>query len=153
MPKDLKTWLREMPPESEIDGRIGDLESELELLRAIKQVRAHSPAAESSQPQARPEIENKNGALPPEVLALRSRLSDQRERILRAILAQRNGRATIPDVVAAVDPNDRANIASNMQRMVKARLLARVGRGRYGLTPAAKQLMHSISTNNGGPDL
>jgi hypothetical protein len=152
-PQDLKTWLEAIPPESEIDGRIGEVENELELLRAIKQVRAHSAAPERTggEPEAKPSTESDDGALPPEVEALRPRLSAQRLRILRAILRQQNGRATIPDVVAAVDPGDRKNIASNMQRMVKARLLSRAGRGRYGLTPGAKRLIRSMDEE--GADL
>lgn len=150
MPQDLKAWLAAMPPESEVDGRISEVENELELLRAIKQVRAHTMEGSA---KAGP-TEAQNGALPPEVEALRSRLSEQRLRILDAIRSQRNGRATIPEVVSAVDPNDRANIASNMQRMVKARLLSRAGRGRYGLTPGAKQLIQSMdvdgATNGSG---
>jgi hypothetical protein len=141
MPQDLKTWLEAIPPESEIDGRISEVENELELLRAIKQVRAQPESASELKPESEPE--SQNGTLPPEVEALRSRLSAERIRILRAILDHRNGRATIPEVVLIVDPNDRANIASNMQRMVKARLLSRTGRGRYTLTRGAARLIRS----------
>ncbi len=149
MPQDLKTWLGAIPPESEIDGRISEVENELELLRAIKQVRAHAPAAERAAPE--PEPAHENGALPAEAEKLRSRLSPERVRILRAILSHQNGRATIPETVSALgDPNDRPNIASNMQRMVKARLLSRVGRGRYALTPNAAQLIHGL--DDGGSD-
>jgi hypothetical protein len=151
MSQDLKTWLKAIPPESEIDGRISEVESELELLRAIKQVRAHSPAAEQAARESEPESEDQNGALPADAEALRSRLSTERIRILRAILSHQNSRATIPDVVRALDdPDDRANIASNMQRMIKARLLSRVGRGRYALTTSAAQLIRSLDDDSAG---
>jgi hypothetical protein len=154
MAQNLKAWLAAIPPESEIDGRISEVESELELLRAIKQVRVHAPTAEPaehgaeptspSKPQPASEPDPQNGSLPPEVEALKSRLSPVRIRILRAIFGHRN-RATIPDVVAVLgDPDDRDNIASNMQRMVKAKLLSRTGRGTYALTRGAAQLVRSM---------
>jgi hypothetical protein len=146
MAQDLKTWLEGIPPEGEIDGRIGEVENELELLRAIKQVRAHSPVADRSPepPPGDTEDALENGKLPADVEVLRRRLSDERIKILRAILRQKNARATIPEVVSAVDPNDRDNIASNLQRMVKARLVSRAGRGRYRVTPGAAQLVRSM---------
>src|ERR1700744_2844831 len=156
---DLKAWLEAMPPESEIESRISEVENELELLRAIKQIQTHALSSEAERtPPAptrteAPQAPSQNGALPPEVEALRSRLSEPRIRIIRAILDHRNSRATIPEVVNALgDPKDRPNVASNMQRMIKARLLSRVGRGRYGVTPNAAQLVRSLPDDD-DPDV
>jgi len=161
MSQALKAWLKAIPPESEIDGRISEVENELELLRAVKQVHAHGASVEGAEPtepaqgveralpESASEPEQQNGTLPPEVEALRSRLSEPRIRILRAIMGHRN-RATIPEVAAILETG-RDNIASNMQRMVKAKLLSRHGRGSYSLTRPAAQLMHNMddASSNG----
>jgi hypothetical protein len=152
MAQELRAWVNGIPPESEIESRIDEIEGELELLRvALKQVRAHGGEADKSAPSSEPAAPSQNGALSPEAEALRGRLSDARLRIMRAILSQRSTKPTIPEIVAAVDPDDRKNTESNLHRMVTARLLTRAGRGRYRLTPAAAELVRSLDASAGDP--
>jgi predicted transcriptional regulator len=138
MTQDLTTWLAQMPPASEIEARINEIENELELLQALKQVRAHASGGNKTavdNSEAEPQ-----GPSPGE---LRKRLSTERLPILRTILAAADKRASIPQVAQATG-GDRANIASNMQRMVPAGLLIREGRGFYSVTSAAQSLLREM---------
>jgi hypothetical protein len=138
MTQDLKTWLAAMPPEEEIEARISEVETELELLTTLRQVRSHARAQNGEQPApVEPEQEAPSAEL------LRKRLSPERVPILRAILAAPDKRASIPQIVDAID-GERTNIASNMQRMVPAELLAREGRGLYTVTPGAEALIREM---------
>jgi len=135
--QDLTTWLAEMPPEHEIDAKIAEIEGQLELLRAMKQLQSRRLGSNGAV-----DAPSKAQAIPSE--ALLKRLSPERVEILRAILDRPAGQASIPDVVARVK-GDRNNTASNMQRMISADLLNRVGRGMYQLSEGALELMQQLS--------
>jgi hypothetical protein len=134
MTQDLKAWLAAMPPESEIEARISEVEDELELLQALKQVRAHARSQNGSRPTEAKDID---------LDTLRKRLSTERIAILRVILARGEAGASIQQVVQATE-GDRTNIASNLQRMVPAELLERAGRGLYAVTPEGQALIREL---------
>jgi DNA-binding IclR family transcriptional regulator len=123
-----------MPPETEIEARISEVEDELELLQALRQVRAHARGQNGSRPTEAKDVD---------LDTLRKRLSTERIEILRAILARGEVGASIPQVVQTTEA-DRNNVASNLQRMVPAELVERAGRGLYAVTPGGQALIREL---------
>jgi predicted transcriptional regulator len=139
MTQDLEAWLKQMPPESAIEARIERVESELELLTALRQVRQFARTGGQT--------EAADAGDEPSLDELRKRMSPERLRILRAV-TRLGKQAGIPAVAKAVNA-DRDNIASNMQRMIGAGLLERVGYGLYAATPGAMKLVEEAAGDDG----
>jgi predicted transcriptional regulator len=122
--------------EKELEGHISDIESNLEILYALlKKARSSGHDGTVARSAAADDA--------PTVDELLKRMSPERLRIMRAVAKRPKGEALIPEVAKALNV-DRENVASNMQRMVTAGLLERVGPGRYKLTGGAAELLAKI---------
>jgi hypothetical protein len=142
----LDAWLAAMPPEHEIDERIGHAEAELHKLQLVKQLHQERGATRSSSSHANGERRNSNGnghmqllAAEPNAEVNPARLSRERREILKAMLSL--SKTEVPTRLVAHrlrlhgHQADDRHVGQNMARMEKAGLLRRVRHGTYSVPP------------------
>jgi hypothetical protein len=163
---EFESWLAAMPSDAALDERIAELESKIEAVRVLKQLRPVAPtatpapapaSASASAPAATPAPAPVQNATPeetppaeePEVVEIDPRsLSPERRQIIRVMRDLDKDAPAVAEITRGLHllgvEIDEKNVATNMQRMRGAGLVVRPSRGRYTIVPEALRLVEEL---------